>query len=54
VLELLARYHRHFADQWEFVAYVRQHKLDLDLDLDLTTPRLGAPRRLLPHRHADA
>ena len=35
VLEQLGRqYHRPFADQWEFVDYVHQHKLALDL----TTP----------------
>jgi hypothetical protein len=35
VLEQLSRhYHRPFADQWEFVDYVHQHKLALDL----TTP----------------
>jgi hypothetical protein len=35
VLEQLSRhYGRPFADQWEFVAYAREHHLDLDL----TTP----------------
>ena len=35
VLDQLARhYQRPFADQWDFVDYVQQHKLDIDL----TTP----------------
>ncbi len=35
VLEQLSRhYQRPFADQWDFVGYVQQQKLDLDL----TTP----------------
>jgi hypothetical protein len=35
VLAQLSRhYHRPFADQWEFVGYVQQRKLNLDL----TTP----------------
>ncbi len=42
VLEQLTRhYHRPFADQWEFVDYAHQHKLDLDL----TTPPQPAQGR---------
>jgi hypothetical protein len=41
VLEQLARhYHRPFADQWEFVDHVHQHKLDLDLTTPPEQPRL--------------
>lgn len=40
VLEQLTRhYHRPFADQWEFVDYVHQHKLDLDLTTPPEQPR---------------
>jgi serine/threonine protein kinase/DNA-binding phage protein len=33
--QLARRYDRPFADQWEFVEYVQQHKLDLDLSTPL-------------------
>ncbi len=40
VLEQLARHdNRPFADQWEFVEYVHQQKLDLDLKTPLQRPR---------------
>ena len=40
--QLAGRYQRPFADQWDFVDYVHQQKLDLDL----TTP--PARSRMLP------
>jgi hypothetical protein len=32
------RYHRHFADQWEFVRYAQEHDLRLDLTLPPQPP----------------
>jgi hypothetical protein len=40
MLEQLARhYHRPFADQWDFVDYIHQQKLDLDLTTALVRSR---------------
>lgn len=42
VLAQLARhYHRPFADQWEFVRYVHEHKLNLDLASPPSIPKWG-------------
>jgi hypothetical protein len=43
--QLSRHYQRPFADQWEFVEYVHQHKLGLDLTMPPQRPEITAGPR---------